>query len=307
MILITEFMDESAVNILRKRYEVIYDPSLVERQDVVLEIIGKTRAIIVRNKTLVNKILINKASNLSCVGRLGVGLDNIDINACQENNITIYPATGANSNSVAEYVICSAMLLLRRAFQKNIEMISGSWPRQESSGLEVKGKTLGLIGYGEIAQKTKTIAKALGMKVVAFDPYIDPSSDLWKDVQKLSLDNLLKVSDVISLHIPLTKETNNLLDEKKLRLCKSSAVLINAARGGILDEDALAKSLKENRIRGAALDVFSEEPLSKEKAKKFSQLNNIILTPHIAGITEESNERVSQMIAEKIDKHLSEI
>ena len=119
MILITEFMDESAVNILRERYEVIYDPSLVERQDVVLELIGKTRAIIVRNKTLVNKILINKASNLSCVGRLGVGLDNIDINACQENNITIYPATGANSNSVAEYVICSAMLLLRRAFQKN--------------------------------------------------------------------------------------------------------------------------------------------------------------------------------------------
>ena len=170
MILITEFMDESAVSSLRERYEVIYDPSLVERQDVVLELIGKTRAIIVRNKTLVNKMLINKASNLTCVGRLGVGLDNIDISACQENNITIYPATGANSNSVAEYVICSAMLLLRRAFQKNIEMISGVWPRQESSGLEVRGKTIGLIGYGEISQRTNVIAKYLGMKVVAFAP-----------------------------------------------------------------------------------------------------------------------------------------
>ena len=307
MILITEFMDESAVNILRERYEVIYDPSLVEKQDVVLELIGKTRAIIVRNKTLVNKMLINKASNLSCVGRLGVGLDNIDINACQENNITIYPATGANSNSVAEYVICSAMLLLRRAFQKNIEMISGVWPRQESSGLEVRGKTIGLIGYGEIAQRTNVIAKSLGMKVVAFDPYINASSDLWRDTKKLSLDKLLSVSDVISLHIPLNKETNNLLDEKKLSLVKPSAVLINSARGGILDENALVKALRENRIRGAALDVFSEEPLSEEKAKKFSQLNNIILTPHIAGITEESNERVSQMIADKVEKHLSDI
>ena len=307
MILITEFMDELAVSKLRQKYEVIYDPSLVERQDAILELIGKTRAIIVRNKTLITKILINKASSLSCVGRLGVGLDNIDLVACQENNVTVYPAIGANSNSVAEYVICSAMLLLRRAFQKNIEMISGVWPRQESSGLEVRGKTIGLIGYGEIAQRTSVIAKSLGMKVVAFDPYINASSDLWRDTEKLSLDKLLRVSDVISLHIPLNKETNNLLDENKLSLVKPSAVLINSARGGILDENALSKALRENRIRGAALDVFSEEPLSEEKAKKFSQLNNIILTPHIAGITEESNERVSQMIADKVEKHLSDI
>ena len=307
MILITEFMDELAVSKLRQKYEVIYDPSLVERQDAILELIGKTRAIIVRNKTLVTKILINKASSLSCVGRLGVGLDNIDLVACEENNVTVYPAIGANSNSVAEYVICSAMLLLRRAFQKNIEMISGVWPRQESSGLEVRGKTIGLIGYGEIAQRTNVIAKSLGMKVVAFDPYINASSDLWRDTEKLSLDKLLRVSDVISLHIPLNKETNNLLDENKLSLVKPSAVLINSARGGILDENALSKALRENRIRGAALDVFSEEPLSEEKAKKFSQLNNIILTPHIAGITEESNERVSQMIADKVEKHLSDI
>ena len=307
MILITEFMDELAVTKLRQKYEVIYDPSLVERQDAILELIGKTRAIIVRNKTLITKILINKASSLSCVGRLGVGLDNIDLVACQENNVTVYPAIGANSNSVAEYVICSAMLLLRRAFQKNIEMISGVWPRQESSGLEVRGKTIGLIGYGEIAQRTSVIAKSLGMKVVAFDPYINASSDLWRDTEKLSLDKLLRVSDIISLHIPLNKETNNLLDENKLSLVKPSAVLINSARGGILDENALSKALRENRIRGAALDVFSEEPLSEEKAKKFSQLNNIILTPHIAGITEESNERVSQMIADKVEKHLSDI
>ena len=307
MILITEFMDELAVSKLRQKYEVIYDPSLVERQDAILELFGKTGAIIVRNKTLITKILINKAASLSCVGRLGVGLDNIDLVACEENNVTVYPALGANSNSVAEYVICSAMLLLRRAFQKNIEMISGVWPRQESSGLEVRGKTIGLIGYGEIAQRTSVIAKSLGMKVVAFDPYINASSDLWRDTEKLSLDKLLRVSDVISLHIPLNKETNNLLDENKLSLVKPSAVLINSARGGILDENALAKALRENRIRGAALDVFSEEPLSEEKAKKFSQLNNIILTPHIAGITEESNERVSQMIAGKVEKHLSDI
>jgi len=305
MILITEFMDEDAVNLLKKKYDVYYDISLAEDSNSLVKLINKMKALIVRNKTLVTRELIENAPNLTCVGRLGVGLDNIDLNACEEQNITVYPALGANSHSVAEYVICASMLLLRKAYFKKNEMIAGNWPRQESSGSEVYGKTLGLIGFGDIAQKTRDLALGLGIKTVAYDPYLDKDSNLWKETKNLLLDNLLSISDIISLHIPLSKETKNLIDEKKLRLIKNSSVIINTSRGGIIDENSLAKLLKENKIGGAALDVFSKEPINKVNAKKFEGLDNLILTPHIGGVTKESNERVSKMIAKKIDIHLS--
>ena len=305
MILITEFMDEDAINLLMKKYDVYYDISLAEDSNSLVKLINKMKALIVRNKTLVTRELIENAPNLTCVGRLGVGLDNIDLNACEEQNITVYPALGANSHSVAEYVICTSMLLLRKAYFKKNEMIAGNWPRQESSGSEVYGKTLGLIGFGDIAQKTRDLALGLGIKTVAYDPYLDKDSNLWKETKNLLLDNLLSISDIISLHIPLTKETKNLIDEKKLRLIKNSSVIINTSRGGIIDENSLAKLLKENKIGGAALDVFNTEPINKENAKKFEGLDNLILTPHIGGVTKESNERVSKMIAKKIDIHLS--
>ena len=305
MILITEFMDEDAVNLLKKKYDVYYDISLAEDSNSLVKLINKMKALIVRNKTLVTRELIENAPNLTCVGRLGVGLDNIDLNACEEQNITVYPALGANSHSVAEYVICASMLLLRKAYFKKNEMIAGNWPRQESSGSEVYGKTLGLIGFGDIAQKTRDLALGLGIKTVAYDPYLDKDSNVWKETKNLPLDNLLSISDIISLHIPLSKETKNLIDEKKLRLIKNSSVIINTSRGGIIDENSLAKLLKENKIGGAALDVFNKEPINKENAKKFEGLDNLILTPHIGGVTKESNERVSKMIAKKIDIHLS--
>ena len=305
MILITEFMDEDAVNLLKKKYDFYYDISLAEDSNSLVKLINKMKALIVRNKTLVTRELIENAPNLTCVGRLGVGLDNIDLNACEEQNITVYPALGANSHSVAEYVICTSMLLLRKAYFKKNEMIAGNWPRQESSGSEVYGKTLGLIGFGDIAQKTRDLALGLGMKTVAYDPYLDKDSNVWKETKNLDLDNLLSISDIISLHIPLSKETKNLIDEKKLRLIKNSSVIINTSRGGIIDENSLAKLLKENKIGGAALDVFNKEPINKVNAKKFEGLDNLILTPHIGGVTKESNERVSKMIAKKIDIHLS--
>ena len=305
MILITEFMDESAVDLLKRKYNVYYDSSLAEDSNSLVKLINKMKALIVRNKTLVTRELIENAPNLTCVGRLGVGLDNIDLNACEEQNIAVYPALGANSDSVAEYVICASMLLLRKAYFKKNEMIAGNWPRQESSGSEVYGKTLGLIGFGDIAQKTRDLALGLGMNTVAYDPYLDKDSNVWKETKNLDLDNLLSISDIISLHIPLSKETKNLIDEKKLRLIKNSSVIINTSRGGIIDENSLAKLLKENKIGGAALDVFNEEPVSKEYAKKFEGIDNLILTPHIGGVTKESNERVSKMIAKKIDFHLS--
>ena len=307
MILITEFMDETAIKKLEKRYNVIYDSSLFENTFAISKVIGDAKAIIVRNKTLITRNLLDKAPLLTCVGRLGVGLDNIDIKGCEEKRITVYPATGANSNSVAEYVICTSMLLLRGAFFKKNKMVSGLWPREESSGSEVNGKTMGLIGFGEIAQKVKRIAASIGMKIVAHDPYLQPNSKIWKGTDNLTLDELLKCSDIISLHVPLTKETKSLIDKTKIELLKPSAIIINAARGGIIDEDALASALEKGRIRGAALDVFTNEPLDKEAAKKFGGLENIILTPHIGGITIESNKQVSSMIADKVNQHLSKI
>ena len=305
MILITEFMDELAIHSLKEKYKVNYNFSLVKDQNSLIKEIKTIKALIVRNKTLVTRELIDNAPNLTCIGRLGVGLDNIDLNACKDKNITVYPAIGANSNSVAEYVICTSMILLRKAFFKKNEMIHGCWPRQESSGSEVNGKTIGLIGFGDIAQRTRDLALGLGMETVAYDPYLDKNNDVWKETKNLELENLLTISDIISLHIPLNKETSNLIDEKKLRLIKDSSVIINTARGGIIDENALAQLLKEDKIGGAALDVFNEEPLKKEYAKKFKGIDNLILTPHIGGVTKESNERVSQMIAKKIDMHLS--
>ncbi len=307
MILITEFMDTVAVKKLRALYEVTYDITLFKDQESLKNKIGDAKAIIVRNKTLITRNLLESAPNLSCVGRLGVGLDNIDVVACKERNITVYPATGANSNSVAEYVICCAMVLLRRAFFTKNEILSGGWPREESSGHEVNGKTMGLIGFGEIAQRTRSIAASLGMQTVAYDPYIDSHDSQWDGTRNLTFDEVLKCSDVVSLHVPLTKETTQLVDEEKLRLMKSSAIIINAARGGVIDEYALVRALEKGWISGAALDVFSDEPLQKENAEKFKNLNNIILTPHIAGITKESTERVSHMIADEVNRHLSNI
>ena len=307
MILITEFMDETAIKKLEKRYNVIYDSSLFENTFAISKVIGDAKAIIVRNKTLITRNLLDKAPLLTCVGRLGVGLDNIDIKGCEEKRITVYPATGANSNSVAEYVICTSMLLLRGAFFKKNKMVSGLWPREESSGSEVNGKTMGLIGFGEIAQKVKRIATSIGMKIVAHDPYLQPHNKIWQGTDNLTLDELLKCSDIISLHVPLTKETKSLIDKTKIELLKPSAIIINAARGGIIDEDALASALEKGRIRGAALDVFTNEPLDKEAARKFGGLENIILTPHIGGITIESNKQVSLMIADKVNQHLSKM
>ena len=306
-ILITEFMDQRSVENLMKKYDVIYDTTLASDQDRIPALIYNIDAIIVRNRTQVTKELIDKSLKLSCIGRLGVGLDNIDIKSCEEKNISVYPALGANTNSVVEYVLTTSMLLLRGAYQKQSEMIDGSWPRDKSSGNEISGKKLGLIGFGEIAQKTSFLAKSFGMTVCAFDPYKKSDDPAWENVQKIDLENLLKTSDVISIHTPLNDSTYHLLDAKRLKMLKTSAVLINAARGGIIDEKALSEILHKGKIRGAALDVFENEPLSKLDGNLFKGLKNIIITPHIAGVTLESNERVSAMIADCIDTHLSSV
>ncbi len=304
MILITEFMDDPAVDQLRATHDVTYDPSLADRQDDIPSMMGDVTALIVRNRTQVTPALLDAAPQLKCVGRLGVGLDNIDMDACAARSVTVYPATGANNLCVAEYVISTSLQLLRSAFDARAAMLAGDWPRQASAGRELAGKTLGLVGFGAIAQDTAQLARGMGMKIAAYDPYLPPNHKAWTGVQRCDLPDLLPISDVLSLHVPLTGETRHLINATALGLMKPDAIVINAARGGTLDETALTAALSANRLGGAALDVFEIEPMTAQSGAKFQGIANLILTPHIAGVTVESNERVSSLIAEKIQTHL---
>ena len=308
-IVITEFMDEEAIRDGLKGLDVLYDPKLVDRPGDLATAVAAARGLIVRNRTQVREGLLAAAPKLRVVGRLGVGLDNIDVDACKARAISVFPATGANDVSVAEYVIGTAMMLLRGAYTSTDEVIAGAWPRNTLMGREISGKSLGLVGFGAIAKETAKRAVALGMRVSAFDPYVKPESSawdqLWGRVEPSSLPDLIAGSDVISLHVPLTPETRNLVGADAISRMKPGTILINAARGGVVDEDALAKALKDGRLGGAALDVFEEEPVSAERGAIFGGCRNLVLTPHVAGVTAESNVRVSWVTVENVRKHLA--
>ena len=303
-IVISEFMDEGAVARLSAVHEVIYAPDLVDRRWDLMQSLSDTQILVVRNRTCVDAGLLEAAPDLQAVGRLGVGLDNIDLEACRARGITVWPATGANDLAVAEYVMTSAMLLLRGAYRASDRVAGGEWPRQSLIGGELSGRVMGLLGFGAIARQVAVRASALGMRVIACDPHLPEDDQAWQQASRASLSDLLARSDVISLHVPLTSDTGHIIDARALAAMRPDSVLINAARGGIVDEDALVVALREGRLGGAALDVFEQEPLTAEAGRKFIGLPNLILTPHIAGVTEESNIRVSNLIADKVLAHL---
>ena len=301
-------MDESAVTFLAEQFETHHDAMLVDRRAELLGRLKDVDALIVRNRTQVNAEILTAAPNLKVVGRLGVGLDNIDMPACKARNVEVIPATGANALAVAEYVIATAMTLLRGAYFSSAAVGAGQWPRGPlSNGREISGKVLGIVGFGDIGRLVARLAQGLGMRVVASDPMIDTAAPVWKEtgVSCRPLDALLAESDVISLHVPLVAETRNLINTARLALMKTDAVLINSARGGIVDEAALATALRAKRLGGAALDVFDDEPLKADSS--LADCPNLVLTPHIAGVTAEANIRVSSMIAERVAAHLSSL
>jgi (S)-sulfolactate dehydrogenase len=300
-ILITEFMDERAVERLRARHAVDYRPQLVDDAAALLAAAPGCDALIVRNRTQVRGELLAALKRCRVVGRLGVGLDNLDMPACQAQGLKVIPATGANALSVAEYVVATALLLLRGAYQSTAQVAQGQWPRPAlSNGREVGGKTLGLIGFGSIGQLTARLARGLGMRVIAFDAMLDSDHPayLQSGVRGTGLDEVLTTADVISLHVPLVDSTRGLLDAARIARLKPGAVLINTARGGIVDEAAVAAALRSGHLGGAALDVFESEPLAA--APHFQGCPNLVLTPHIAGLTQEANERVSFLIADAV-------
>jgi len=303
-IVISEFMDETAIATLSGRFHIHYDPGLVDRPDDLPGVMARAKALIVRNRTKVSGVLLDAAPDLQCVGRLGVGLDNIDLAVCQARGIAVYPAAGANNMSVAEYVVTAILVLLRRAWFASADVAAGAWPRQDLIGREVAGKVLGLIGFGAIARETALRAAALRMDIIAFDPFLNDDDPAWSHARRVEFDALLAEADAVSLHVPLTDQTRQLINGAALARMKPDAVLINAARGGVVDEAALAEALRNGRLAGAALDVFETEPLTAEAGAVFASLTNIILTPHIAGVTEESNVRASAMTAANVLRHL---
>lgn len=306
-IIISEFMDPPAVERLQSGFDTLYDPTLVDRRAQLADLLAAADALIVRNRTQVDAELLADATRLKVVGRLGVGLDNIDVTACKARNIEVIPATGANALAVAEYVVCAAMLLLRGAYFSTGLVTDGKWPRPAlSEGRESTGKILGVIGFGNIGQLTARLAQNIGMTVIGTDAMIPAAAPLWKrtGVACRPLDELLAAADAVTLHVPLTGETRYLIDADRIARMKRGAVLINTARGGVVDEAALAAALRGGQLAGAALDVFEGEPLPA--GSPLAGVPNLVLTPHIAGVTRESNERVSAMIADTIAAFLRE-
>lgn len=307
-IVICEFMDEAAVDWLRTHADVLYDPDLVFDESRLFEELRLARALIVRSTARVDQRLLDAGPRLEVIGRLGVGLERFDLPACAARNVPVVKADGANAASVGEYVIAMAASLLRiGAYTATASVMAGEWPRQAFIGRELSGKTLGVIGMGQTGRNAAKRARSLGMQVIASDPYIPADDPVWQLGERAGLDAVLSRADVLTLHTPLTDETHHIVDEAAIRLMKPGAMLINAARGGVADDRAVTAALRSGNLGGAAIDVFEEEPLSAEAGALYDGIPNLVLTPHIAGVTGESNQRVSQLTAENVFKALNSV
>jgi (S)-sulfolactate dehydrogenase len=300
-VVISEFMDDRAVARLGARHDVLFDPTLVDDAARLARALAGADALIVRNRTQVRGALVAALAPGAIIGRLGVGLDNIDVEGCAARGIAVIAATGANALAVAEYVIGATLLLLRGAYRSTAEVAAGGWPRQVlGNGREIGAKMMGLVGFGSIGRVTARLAQGIGMRVVAADAMLEPGDPAFAagGVLSVGLDGLLATADVVSLHVPLLEATRGLMNSARIAAMKPGAVLVNTARGGIVDEAAVAAALRSGRLGGAALDVFAREPLAADHP--FAGCPNLLLTPHIAGVTAEANERVSFYIADKV-------
>lgn len=283
-------------------FEIVYEeyPS----EDRLIELVKDVEALIVRSKPKVTRKVIEAAKRLRVIGRAGVGLDNIDLEAAKEKGIVVLNSPEASTESVAELTIGLMFAVARRIAFADRRMREGVWAKKQCMGTELKGKVLGIIGMGRIGSRVAYIAnKGLGMKIIYYD-----AKGRLKEIEEelnaefMELDNLLKNADIVTLHVPLLKETYHLINEERLRLMKKNAILINTSRGAVVDTEALVKALKEGWIAGAGLDVYEEEPLPKDHP--LIKLDNVVLTPHIGASTIEAQERAGIEIAEKIINYL---
>lgn len=303
-VLITEDLWLPIPEDFRQDLDVVYDPDLFARPDKLATYAEGTVALIVRNKTRVNRELLDRFTSLRVIGRLGVGLDNLDLEACRQRGVRVVAAKGFNANAVAEYVFAAMFLRARFLHSSDAATKRGKWDRRGATGAEISGKRLGLIGVGEIGQRVAFRARAMGMKVFAYDPFLLTSNQLIQDsvVCPVELVDLLRQSDYISMHVPLMPATHHLIGAKELQVMKDDVMLINTSRGGIIDETALVASLREHPGRFAALDVRETEPAGE--GDEMCELSNVLLTPHIAGITHESSAGVANFILQQVQNLL---
>lgn len=252
-------------------------------------------AVVVRSATKLTKEVLDAAGELKLIVRGGVGVDNIDVKAAEKKGIEVRNTPGASTVSVAEHTFALLLTLARQIHRTDKSMKEGKWEKKKFEGLELHGKTLGLIGSGRIGTAVAKRAQAFGMNVIAYDPYADDKALLENGIRPVKdLDEMLRQSDVISLHIPKTEETKNIINREKIAKMKDGAILINAARGGTVDEEALAEALKTGKLYGACLDVFSCEP---PQNSPLCSMENVVLAPHIGAATKEAQKKIGMEAA----------
>ena len=300
-VLVTDKLADEAIKMLKdNNFEVKYEEL---DHDSLLNEIAEYDALIVRSRTKVTADIIEKGAsgNLKVIGRAGIGVDNIDVKKATELGIKVVNAPTGSTISVAELAVAHMLALARSIPKADSSMKRGEWIKKQLKGVELYGKTLGLIGSGRIAQHVARIAKGLGMNILVYSPHCTDEKAQKMGAKRATLEEVLKESDFVSLHIPKTEETYHLIDEEKLSLMKPTAYLINCARGGVVDENALYRFLKEGKIAGAAIDVFEEEP---PKGSKLLELENVVLSPHIGASTKEAQIRAGTICVEQVMKVL---
>lgn len=294
-IIVTDPLDEEGIEELRKDFQV--DIMLKLSQEELIERIGDYDAIIVRSGTKITKEVIEAGKNLKVIGRAGVGVDNVDLQAATERGILVINTPDANTITTAEHTIAMMLSAARNIPQASEALKRGEWDRKKYTGVELYEKTLGIIGLGRIGSEVAKRAMAFGMKVIAYDPYVSEERARELGVELTSLEDLLRRSDFITIHVPRTKETEKLIDEGALKKVKKGVIIVNCARGGIIDEDALYRAIKRGDVRAAALDVFEKEPPGKIP---LLTLENVVATPHLGASTREAQKRAALEIAREV-------
>ncbi|MDR3222525.1 MAG: phosphoglycerate dehydrogenase [Methanobrevibacter sp.] len=294
-VLIADSIDEEGIDNLKEVGEVVVDTK-ISHEDLI-KTINKYDGIIIRSRTKLTKDVIDKADNLKIIARAGVGVDNVDLNAATDKGIMVVNTAESTTITVAEYTMGLILAVARKISISDKSVKDGKWEKSKFLGNELKNKTLGVVGMGRIGSQVVSRCKAFEMDAIVYDPYLQEKVAEDMGVELTDLETVLKEADVITIHVPLTSQTKHLISEKEFKLMKNSAFIVNCARGGIIDEEALYHGLKNNEIAGAALDVYENEP--PEDSKLFN-LDNVVLSPHIAASTQEAQRDAAIIAADEV-------
>jgi D-3-phosphoglycerate dehydrogenase len=273
-------------------------------EEELIKVIKDVHILGIRSKTFISKKVLDSAKKLQAIGCFCIGVNQVDLKACKQKGIAVYNAPYSNTRSVAELVIGASILLIRRILDKNKAAHNGIWNKEAKGSFELRGKTMGIIGYGNIGTQLSVMAEAMGMRVQFYD--IETKLPLGNAQARKSIKEIVSSSDIISLHVPETNQTKNLINKAVLKQFKSGSILVNYARGEVVDLDALAEAIKEKHIAGAAIDVFPIEPEKNGDAfnTPLQGLSNVLLTPHIGGSTEEAQENIGEDVSIKLYQYL---